>query len=185
MPHPSDRYKEVARLFREAVRDNRATFAPATLDDLTTAQNALSCRFPDSYTWFQLEFGDARHGPLDIYTVMPVEPPDRNIIGINLTERREAGPRLPPHLIAFSDSGAGDFYCFDPTAMHDGECPIVWWDHELDEDQSPEAAAPSFLDWIEAELRERAAEEEEGPGSLLERFGPMYEGWMREWFKKK
>ena len=68
------------------------------------------------------------------------------------------------------------------TALRDGECPVVWWDHELDEAQSPEEAAPSFLDWIETELRERAAEE---PGSLLDNLGPMYESWMREWFKKR
>ena len=81
MPQPSDRYREVARLFREGVTDERATFTPVTLEDLTPAEHALSCRFPDSYAWFQLEFGDARHGPLDIYSVKPVEPPTRNIMG--------------------------------------------------------------------------------------------------------
>jgi antitoxin YobK len=182
MPQPSDRYVEVARQFREASADDAGTFTPATLEDLTTAQEALGCRFPDSYTWFQLEFGDVSRSLLDIYTVRPADPPNRNIVGINLLERQEGGPRLPSHLIAFSDSGGGDLYCFDTSAFRDGECPVVWWDHELDEDQSPEPAAPSFLDWIESELRERAAEE---PGSLLDSLAPMYDSWMREWFKKK
>lgn len=182
MPPPSDRYVEVARLFRDAAGPDAATFAPATVDDLTAAQDALGCRFPDSYGWFQLEFGDVRRGPLEIYTVRTSEPSYLNIVGINLDERREARPRLPAHLIAFSDSGGGDLICFDTSALRDGECPIVWWNHELDEGQSPEPAAPSFLDWIESELRERAAEE---PGSLLDSLGHVHRAWLSEWFKKK
>jgi MacB-like periplasmic core domain len=37
--------------------------------------------------------------------VRPVEPPNQNIVAINLEERREAHPALPAHLIAFSDNG--------------------------------------------------------------------------------
>lgn len=65
--------------------------------------------------------------------------------------------RLPPHLIAFSDSGS-DSYCFDSSASQGGECPVVWWDHQGDETQRPQRAGTSFLDWLSAEVRERAAE---------------------------
>ena len=78
------------------------------------------------------------HGPLDIYSV-----------------RR--WPLLPPHLIAFSDSGS-DLCCFDTSALEDGECPVVWWDHEGNAAQRPEPAALSFVDWLAAERRERARE---------------------------
>jgi hypothetical protein len=91
------------------------------------------------------------NGALDVYTVKAVEPPHRGIVTVNVDERRDARPRLPAHLVAFSDSGGGDFCCFDTSALRDGECPIVWWDHESDEDQEPELAAPSFLDWIDSE----------------------------------
>src|SRR5262245_1189436 len=182
MTAPSDRYREVARLFREAAGDAPLTVTPATLDEVTAAQQALGCQFPDSYVWFQLEFGHVPNGALDVYTVKTVEPPHRGLITINLDERRDARPRLPSHLIAFSDSGGGDFCCFDTSALRDGECPIVWWDHESDEDQDPELAAPSFLDWIDSELRERAAEEK---GSLLDSLGHVHRTWMREWFKKE
>jgi hypothetical protein len=177
---PSDRYVDVARRFRDAGRG--ATFVPATREDVDAAQRALACRLPESYVWFQLEFGDVAKGPLDVYTVRPLEPPNQNIVAINLEERRDARPALPPHLIAFSDNGGGDFCCFDTSAMKDGETPVVWWDHEADEDQVPEPAAASFLDWIEAELRERAGEE---PGSLLENMGPIYQSWLSEWLRKK
>ena len=178
---PSERYNEIARSFREATDDPLKT-SPATFDEVTAAQDALGCRFPDSYVWFQLEFGRAPDGPLEIYTVRPTEPAtdERNIISINLEERTNAWPPLPAHLVAFSDSGGGDLLCFDTSALRDGECPVVWWDHELDDDQRPEPAAPSFLDWIEAELRERASEE---PGSILDSLGHVHRSWLRQWFK--
>jgi hypothetical protein len=181
MPQPTDRYRAVASLFREAGRSEMTTDR-ATIEELTAAQADLGCRFPDSYTWFQLEFGQVERHALEIYSVRRLDPPARNIVGINLEERREGRPALPPHLIAFTDSGGGDFCCFDTTRFEDGECAIVWWDHEAGDDQQPEAAAPSFLDWIETELRERASEE---PGSLLDSLGPLYQSWMREWMKRK
>ncbi len=184
MSQPSDRYVEVARLFRDGAHAELAT-TPATLEDVTAAQKALGCRFPESYTWFQLEFGHVPNGPLDIYSVRPAEPGVLDIIAINVEERRDANPALPAHLIAFSDSGGGDFCCFDTSALRDGECPIVWWYHDLDDGQEPEPAAPSFLDWIESELRERAAEEADEKGSLLDSLGHVHRAWMSEWFKKK
>jgi hypothetical protein len=155
---PSQRYREVSSRFRELARseDCEANPEPATVEEVSAAERALGCRFPDSYRWFQLEFGDFAHGPLDIYSVRGAGPP---IVDINLDARRAGYPRLPPHLIAFSDSGGGDFCCFDASAMAGGECPVVWWDHAGDEAQSPERAAPCFLDWLAAEVRQRAAEE--------------------------
>jgi hypothetical protein len=184
MRQPTERYVEVARLFRESAHAEGRPLVvePATTEDLTAAEAALGCRFPESYHWFQLEFGWVSTGPIDIYTVLKLEEPAVNIDGINLEERRDAHPALPAHLIAFSDSGGGDFCCFDTSAFTDGECSIVWWDHEQDEDQTPEAAGASFLDWLEAELQERAAEEK---GSLLDSLGHVHQTWLNEWLKKK
>ena len=184
MRQPTERYVEVARLFRESAQaDGQAlVLAPATAEDLASAETALGCRFPASYGWFQMEFGQASSGPLDIYGVRPAEPPSLNIVDINLDERRNAQPALPVHLIAFSDSGGGDLICFDTSALENDECRVVWWDHELDADQEPEIAGPSFLDWLETELRERATEEK---GSLLESMAHVHQAWLREWLKKQ
>ena len=159
MERATQRYREVARLLREHARSDHweAVAEPATAEEVSAAERALGCRFPDSYRWFQLEFGDFANGPLDIYGVRPPEPPAMNIVGINLDARRDGDPRLPPHLIAFSDSSS-DCYCFDTSASEGGECPVVWWDHEGDETQRPQRAGTSFLDWLAAEVRERAAE---------------------------
>jgi hypothetical protein len=132
---------------------------PATAAEIAEAEQSLGAVFPDSFRWFQLEFGDFQRGPIDIYSVRTPVPPAINIVGINREARTEEGPRLPAHLIAFSDSGGGDYLCFDTRRREANECPVVWWDHEQDEDQEPQAAAPSFLDWLESDLKEQAAED--------------------------
>jgi hypothetical protein len=176
---PTARYRLIARLFRDAA-GQACVNAPATLEEVIGARDALGYRFPDSYVWFQLEFGDVADGPLGIYSVRTVDPPRRNIVDLNLDERRRAGSRLPAHLIAFSDNGAGDYFCFDASARRHGECPVVWWSHELD-GQEPETAAPSFLDWIENELGDRAVDERPSPRDAPAR---GRRGWLREWFRR-
>jgi len=105
METPSHRYREVSHRVRELARSEASEVLPdpATPEEVSAAERALDCRFPDSYRWFQLEFGDFAHGPLDIYSVRGAGLP---IVGINLDARRTGYPRLPPHLIALSDSGA-------------------------------------------------------------------------------
>jgi hypothetical protein len=181
---PIPRYHDIARLFRAQARSGGVDVVPqpATQEELAAAEEALGCRLPDSYRWFQLEFGNPAHGPVDIYSVRTPAPSEANIVGINLDERRDAYPRLPAHLIAFSDNGGGDLLCFDSSALHAGESPVVWWDHEGDEAQRPEPAAPSFLDWLERELRERAAEPRESHLTVLPR---LYMEWMRTWWRNR
>jgi SMI1-KNR4 cell-wall len=184
MRQPTERYTEIARLFRECARAEGTELAvdPATVEELQSAQDALGCQFPESYAWFQLEFGQIANSPLlNIFSVRP-DPPALNIVGVNLEERHDAHPALPASLVAFVNSGGGDLCCFDTSALEDGECPVVWWDHEADEDQVPELAAASFVDWLEHEIRERAAEEK---GTLLDGLGHVHASWLREWLKNK
>ena len=181
---PSRRYQDVARFFRAYAAEQKMQLVPrpANVEDIDRAERELGAQFPMSYRWFQLEFGDVEHSPLDIYTVQtPQRPYSKHVIETNLQERTEAGPRLPAHLIAFSDNGGGDMLCFDTTRPEDGEYPVVWWNHEMDEDQEPEDAASSFLDWIEQELKEMAAEERP---SVLGVLPNIYKQWMDEWTRQ-
>jgi hypothetical protein len=121
------RYEDIAHLFRACARSRGADVVPrpATHDELAAAEQALGCRFPGNYRSFQLEFGNAAHSPADIYSVRTTEPSELSIVGINHDERHDTYPRLPAHLIAFSDSGGGDLLCFDTSVLHDGENPVV------------------------------------------------------------
>ena len=177
-------YQDIAHLFRAHARSQGADIVPrpATHEELAAAEEALGCRFPASYRSFQLEFGNAAHSPVDIYSVRTPEPTELNIVGINLEERHHAFPPLPVHLIAFADSGGGDLLCFDTSVLHDGEARVVWWDHEGEETQYPEPAASSFLDWLERELHESAAAQR---GSYLSVLPRIYLGWIRTWLKNR
>jgi hypothetical protein len=179
---PTPRYHDIAHLFRAYARSEGAALIPATQEEFAAAEQALGCRLPDGYRWFQLEFGDAAHSLVDIYSVRTPEPSGANIVAINLDARHELYPRLPAHLIAFADSGGGDLLCFDTSVRQDGESLVVWWDHEGDETQHPELAASSFLDWLERELHERAGEPR---GSRLAWLPHMYLEWIRTWLRNR
>ena len=114
MGRAASRYEDIARLFRAEARSDGADVVPrpATHEEFAAAEEALGCQLPVSYRTFQLEFGDAVHSPVDIYSVRTPEPSEANIVGINLDARHELYPRLPAHLIAFSDNGGGDVLCF-------------------------------------------------------------------------
>lgn len=161
------RYEDIAHLFRARARSWGADVVPrpATHEELAAAEEALGCRLPASYRSFQLEFGNAAHSPVDIYGVRTQEPSERNIVGINLGERHDTYPRLPAHLIAFSDNGGGDLICFDTSVLNDGENPVVWWDHEGEESQHEMGAAPK--------------------GSHLAVLPHLYLGWIRTWLKNR
>jgi hypothetical protein len=181
MDAPTRRYQDVARFLRAyaSAEGLRLGDRPATLEEIEKAERELGAVFPSSFRWFQLEFGDFDDGPLEIYTARTPEPSGRNIVTINIDARTELFPRVPVSLIAFSDSGGGDLLCFDTKRREADECPVVWWDHEQDEHQEPADAAPSFLAWIETQLREIAAEEK---GSLLDAL--PYKQWIDEWRRR-
>ena len=181
---PSRRYQDVAQLFRRYASSRRMSLAarPADVEALDRAERELGALFPMSYRWFQLEFGDFEDGPIDIYTVRhPVGQYSTYIVDQNFEERTESRPRLPARLIAFSDNGGGDLLCFDTVRVENGECPVVWWDHEQDERQQLVEAAPSFLDWIEQSLQELAAEES---GGFRDALSHIHDQWMTEWTQR-
>lgn len=184
MSRARPRYEDIAHLFRARARSWGADVVPrpATHEEIAAAEEVLGCRLPASYRSFQLEFGNAAHSPVDIYSVRTREPSELSIVGINLSERHDTYPRLPPHLIAFSDSGGGDLLCFDTSVLHDGENPVVWWDHEGDEAQHPEPAASSFLDWLEQELHEMGAAPKRPHLGVLPQ---IYLGWIRTWLRNR
>ena len=146
----AENYKRLDDMVRQAAFSEYVP-DPATDADILTAEQELDCTFPESFKWFQKKFG-AYSGFRDVYGVKPLPAPLQNIIGITMCERHEAYPPMPPHLIPFSDNSGGDSYCFDTSRFVDGECPVVFWDHEADENQIPELWAINFLDWLEKEM---------------------------------
>ena len=153
MSQPTDRYNSVAQLFRQKALTS-FTVDPATDEEITAAEQQLGHPLPDSYKWFQKEFGNFGGAFPDIYSARVPAEGMQNIVGINFSERSDYFPRMPTHLIAFSDNSGGDSYCFDTTQFKSGKCAVVFWDHEGDEEQTPEVVAADFAEWLEEELNE-------------------------------
>lgn len=182
MDAPSQNYQDVTRRFRDHAAAEKMKFVahPTTVSDIQEAERALGTQFPESYRWFQLEFGDVEWAPIDIYSVrLVVSEYGVNIVAENQKARTEFFPPLPVHLIAFSDDGGGDYVCFDTSRQESNEYSVVWWYHDLDENQEPEEAGSSFLDWIDSELRELGAEQR---GSLLDNL--PYKQWIDTWTRQ-
>ena len=72
-----------------------------------------------------------------------------NVVFITKSERSEVEPRMPVPLVPFNPDGMGNHWCLNTTLIHDGECPVVFWDHDGSEDQQPRQTHSSFLDWLE------------------------------------
>src|SRR5690606_34389975 len=52
-------------------------------------------------------------------------------------------------VIPISPDGRGGCYCLDTSRMDNGECPVVYWDHELiGEGFRPERTAKSFANFF-------------------------------------
>jgi cell wall assembly regulator SMI1 len=51
-------------------------------------------------------------------------------------------------LFPFGSSYGGDVFCFDLSAMKDGECPVLEFDHEGADDQELRLVGQDFATWI-------------------------------------
>jgi cell wall assembly regulator SMI1 len=126
--------------------------------EVAQCEEQLGVTLPQSYRSFLREFGFSGW-PDYIYGVLPGPKPGLNVIRTTEWERDDAEPAMPHDLIPFGPDGWGNHYCLDTSRLKDGECPVVFWNHELDEDQQPPQTHPSFLDWLEEKVA-RALESE-------------------------
>jgi SMI1/KNR4 family protein SUKH-1 len=71
-------------------------------------------------------------------------------------------------LVPFLGNGGGDEWCLDRSRQsEDGECAIVFWDHELREasdDFPADETHPTFARWLDRELERAVFEEIRGEG---------------------
>ncbi len=118
----------------------------ATLDEIDHAQSELGGVFPESYRSFLLDYGWARFAHEEIYGLGKDVPNHLNLIRNAISERRQMSPLIPEWLIPIMNDGAGNHYCLDASISQ--ESPVVFWDHELGEDQKPETVSANFAQWL-------------------------------------
>ena len=155
-----ERFEEVARRLHELTPSPFS--GPASPETIVEAEAELAVTFPLSYRLFLREFG-AGDIPFDIYGVDPEAESKQwgcwSVVGMTQSEREDVEPRMRHSLIPFTPDGAGNHWCLDTSRLVGGECPIVFWNHEGDEDQEVEQTHPAFLDWLEETLESEDVQE--------------------------
>jgi len=126
----------------------------ATGQQIERAQRELGIAFPDSYIAFLRECGWARGADLTVYGLGDDMRGNWDLPEMTRMERDVSPLKLPPHLLSVVPDGAGNHYCLDTSRLKDGECPVVFWDHENEDgpDQVPEEYGENFRSWLIKEL---------------------------------
>jgi SMI1-KNR4 cell-wall len=129
---------------------NRARGHGATDHQIADAQHSLGVRLPQSYKSFLSKFGWAMICGDLLYGLGADVPHGFTVVKNALSERYEAHPHIPHHLVPIMNDGAGNNYCLDTSCFDGDECPVVFWDHEHWDgpDQAPERVSPSFDRWL-------------------------------------
>jgi cell wall assembly regulator SMI1 len=124
--------------------------AGATDREIAEAEHTLDVHFPKSYRAFLSRFGWAQIYYDTLYGLGPDVPRGYALVRNALSERYEAHPLIPHHLVPIMNDGAGNNYCLNTSNLHGGECPVVFWDHEHEDgpNQAPQQVSPSFDQWL-------------------------------------
>ena len=134
--------------------------APATPAQIMSAERELRVSLPDDYKWFMLNYG-ATSWPDYIYGLGDGVPTSFTVTALTHRERTLVEPAILLPLVPFAGDGFGNHYCLNTSQLNYGICPVVFWDHDLDENQVPEVTHPSFLDWLDEFTRESEESEDE------------------------
>ncbi len=125
----------------------QATVGPGVSErEIIAAERALGVPIEGGYRKFLNAFGWAEIGWFEIYGLGDGVPSHLHLVQMTISERAEAHPLTPHHLLPIFNDGAGNLHCLDTTT---GDEPaIVFWDHERSENQTPDPQAESFAQWL-------------------------------------
>lgn len=128
--------------------DDRDLGNGASEDLINEAEQAIHARLPNSYKDFLRCYGWGGVQSIELFGLGDDVPIHLDLINIIRSERLSFSPLLPSNYIPIYNDGFGNLYCLDISAMDNGECPVVFWDHELASSQSPEVVADNFFIWL-------------------------------------
>ena len=128
----------------------------ASGEAVAAAERTLGVQFPKDYAVFLQTYGWARLICDELYGIGESVPLHLNVITNAIREREDFRPYMPEHLLPVLSDGAGNHYCLDVSQIASGACPVVFWDHDEGETQTPNTVGSSFSDW----LVERVTEQE-------------------------
>lgn len=149
-PNP---FAEFEAQLRQVDPDLQGLEDPAPSAVVDEAEAALGVDLPASYRDFLARYNGGSAYETNLYGVGTDD--DFDLARLNLRDREDG---LPPHLVAFAASLAGDLYCFDTQVQDDrGESPVALLDPEDGTLMSVAPSFPAFLDRLprlESEIAE-------------------------------
>lgn len=134
--------------------DDKNLGTGASSSEIAEASCLLNVEFPTSYRIFLEKYGWARLIYDELYGVGRHVPRHLDLVAVTLAEREKFSPILPRHLIPILPDGSGSHYCLDTSKSSQGECPVVFWDHNANEEQVPEVVDRDFGSWIARHVAE-------------------------------
>jgi cell wall assembly regulator SMI1 len=142
-----ERWQKLAALIRSNAPP-RSLGIGASSSEIARCEESLRVSLPQSFRWFLNTFG-ALTWPDYIYGIVPANSAGLSVEENARQEREETDPPMPLHLVPFAGDGWGNSFCLDTSRLEEGECPIVFWNHEREGDQQPVTTHSSFLEWLE------------------------------------
>jgi cell wall assembly regulator SMI1 len=129
----------------------------ATDDEINEAEHRLGVSLPEDFKMFLRDFGWGGVGSWELFGLGADVPQYLDLVRVALSERTEAEPSLPMHLIPIMNDGGGNLYCLDLSESGDRqENPVVYWDHALGPDQTMVSVAADFASWLDEKVTRRA-----------------------------
>ena len=127
----------------------------ATDDEIDKAESVLGTPLRGSYRAFLETFGWGGVEDIEIFGLGADVPNYLNLVAVAESERTEAQPQLPSHLVPVTNDGGGNLYCLDASEPYREEFPVVFWDHDRQSSQTPDLVAESFAEWLSDRLDQR------------------------------
>lgn len=127
--------------------------AGVTDADIAAAERALAVQMPATFKEYLRRVGWLTTGDY-YYGLGEGVPPFADLVTATLSERTEAQPPIPPHLLPLLNDGGGNHFCLDLSRSSGDDAPVVFWDHAdpRGAEQRPEDWAPSYTAWLAREL---------------------------------
>jgi len=112
-------------------------------------EKKLGFSLPESYQHFLLNYGSGAFEGWEFYGLIPDKsdhPDDVYSFTVELREEHD----LPNDLLAIENFDGDSVACLLLSALRDGECPVILWDHSEGERQirKPYILANSFGDYF-------------------------------------
>jgi cell wall assembly regulator SMI1 len=119
----------------------------ATEKEIESAESELGITFPLELKAYLIVFGHLEIGHHELYGLGLNIPDYLSIVKETLLERHQFRPHIPVHLLPIQNDGAGNHYCLDLSVGIE-DPPIVFWNHDGDETQTPDVVSSSFTSWL-------------------------------------